>query len=232
MTNTKTMNILAQSLADNSANFKNARINATVLGDVVLTRNWLQAVKAMRIPAYSVAEIRHNNMNVPADKATQADQTPLYDALRVVINMIGEVNGITLDIHNCAEAIILASATYRPIDLTPAMAEARCRKSIASRELREAVGNEAVEAAQANYDRCVEEVKTLEGIAGNCRQQFEAVKESAFVKTVEHLFGDAINQQAAKSAEQIAAEEALKREARKAQAKAARQARRQAKAQA
>lgn len=224
MTNITQNTIIAQILGDNSAHFKNRLLTAITLGDAVTARKWKDAVKALRIPAYHVAEVRHNNMGKALDAIETPDQSALYDALTPVLAMIGPVNGAKLNPRACAEAIIGASSTYRAIDLTAEMAHARCEKTAAMKALRE----NDTEENQANYDHWAETVKTMEGTAGNCRMQFEAVKEASFVKAVERLFGDAINGQMAKTADAIQAE----MDALKAERKAKRQAKRQAAAKA
>lgn len=70
------------------------------------------------------------------------------------------------------------------------------------------------------------EVERLESEPGNCKKLFEINNESAFVKAVEILLGDAINKQAMKTAEQVAAEEEARRQARRAQSAAKRAAKR------
>jgi hypothetical protein len=104
------------------------------------------------------------------------------------------------------------------------MAHARCEK----RNAKKAMDENECEETIAAYDNWVEEVKRLEGEPGNCKRIPEIVSESAFVKAVEILLGDAINKQAMKSAEEVAAEEEAKRQARREATKAKRAAKKAA----
>lgn len=217
----KNLSIFAEALMDNRE-YKNARVNGEAVG-VANSRKWGAAVKACRIPAYSVRVYRYNNMG-EAEAVATCDQTPLYNALTPVLDMVGEVNGAKLNARNVAEEIISAALRFRVIDISVEMAHARneyrkARKAMDENDTPETVA--ACEAAKA-------EVKRLEEEPGNCKRIAEIVSENAFVKAVEILLGDAIKKQALKSADEVAAEE----EARKAEKKARKQAKRQAAAEA
>lgn len=224
MSNNTNMSIFAEALVDNRE-YKNARINGDVVG-VANARKWSASIKAIRVPAYAIRVYRYNNMG-NSEAVNPCDQTPLYNALAPIVEMVGVVNGAKLDVHNLAEEIISNVVRFRAIDTSDAMAHARCEKKLAKKSLEE---NDSEE-NQANYDHWVEEVKNLEALPGNCKKVAEIQTESAFIKSVEILLGDAINKQCMKSAEQVAAEEEAKRQARREKSKAKRQAKRQAQAQ-
>ena len=217
---TKNMTIFAEALVDNRE-YKNVRINGNAVG-VANSRKWIAAVKAIRLPAYAVRAYRYNNMG-EAGEVAKCDATPVYDAIAPVIDMIGEINGIKLNAHNIAEEVISAALRFRVVDITPEMAHARCEK----REAKNAKDENECDETIAVYDAACDEVKRLEEEPGNCKRNPEIVTESAFVKAVEILLGDAIKRQALKSPEDVAREEearkAARREARKA-AKAAKKA--------
>ena len=204
----KNLSIFAEALVDNRE-YKNARINGEAVG-VANSRKWIAAVKAIRLPAYAVRVYRYNNMG-EAEAVAKCDKSAVITALLPVLDMVGEVNGAKLSAHNVAEEIISNALRFRVIDITPEMAHARCEKRNAKKAMDE---NECEETISA-YDNWVEEVKRLEGEPGNCKRIPEIVSESAFVKAVEILLGDAINKQAMKSAEEVAAEEEAKRQARR-----------------
>lgn len=218
MANTNT-SLIAQALADNRE-FKSARINANLLGNVSLTRKWQTAVKALRIPAYRVAAHRHDVMANAKDNAVFFDQTPLYDALRVVLDLVGEVNGNKLNVKNCAEAIIAEAHRYRVVDITAEMAHAHAMRS----EARKAVKENETDETLATLEQWTDECTRLENEAGNCKKLFEAQTEGVFVTRVEMLLGDAIIGQLAKSADEVEAEMLAKKEARRAARKAAKAA--------
>lgn len=223
MTNTIKMSIFAEALADNRE-YKNARINGEAVG-VSNSRKWVIAVKALRLPAYAIRAYRYNNMGETAVVAP-CDQTPLYTALAPVLEMIGEVNGAKLDSHNVAEEIISNAMRFRVIDITNEMAHARFEK----RQAKKALDEDVTEENQANYDACAEEVKRLEELPGNCKRIPEIQSESAFVKAVEILLGDAIVKQGVKSAEEVAAAEEARRAERRAKTKAKKAAKKAAEA--
>lgn len=217
----KNVSIFAEALVDNRE-YKNARVNGEAVG-VANSRKWSAAVKAARIPAYAVRVHRYNNMG-EAEVVANYDQTPLYNALAPILDMVGEVNGAKLNAHNVAEEIISAALRFRVIDITVEMAHARNEYRKAKKAMDEDENPETV----AAYEATKAEVKRLEEEPGNCKRIAEIVSEGAFVKSVEILLGDAIKKQALKSVEEVAAEE----EARKAEKKARKQAKRQAKAEA
>ena len=240
----KTTTIYAEALADNR-NYKNARMDGKTIG-VSESRTWNNAVKALRIPAYTVAQYRHANL-ANAEIATPCDLSPLYTALHTVLDLIGEVNGAKLHAENVAEIVIANASRIRNIDLTVEMVNARYFKKTSEKALEDynaesrtienanIVGTKAldkdyqdfyaalfasaengVEALSAFVEKCANEVKRLEKEPGNCRSEFEINAESAFIKAVEIALGDAITGQCMKSAEQVAAEEEAKRKERRA----------------
>lgn len=221
----KTMSIYAEALINNRE-YKSMKINGEAVG-VSNARAWISAVKALRIPAYAVREYRYNHMG-DTEVVAPCDQSILYEAIRKVLEMVGEVNGAKLDALNVAEEVIASAMRFRVIDTSNEMAHARAMKKSA----REALEEDDSEEAQAEYDKWVEECKRLEALPGNCKKIPDIQAEGTFVKNVETLLGDAILKQKAKSVDEIMAEIKKKEEERKAKAKARKQAVRQAKAQA
>ncbi len=218
----KTMSIYAEALKSNRE-YKNARINGEAVG-VTNARNWLALVKACRLPAYAVRKYRYDNMGLAEDVAP-CDMSALFNAIRPVIELIGEVNGDKLNPVNVAEEFVALSVRFRTIDITPEMAHARCEL----REARKAMTEDENEDTIAKVEACKAEVERLEAIAGNCKRIVEVQSESAFVKAVEVALGDAINKQALRSVEDILAEKAAKEAERKAKRKANKLAKKNAK---
>ncbi|MGN5455178.1 MAG: hypothetical protein ACI4XN_04265 [Candidatus Kurthia intestinigallinarum] len=205
----KTMSIYAEALSDNRE-YKNARINGEAVG-VANARAWANAVKSLRIPAYAIRVYRYNHMG-DAETVAPCDQSALYDALRPVLEMVGEVNGAKLDTHNMAEEIISNAMRFRTIDTSEEMAHAHLERRLAKKALTE----DETEENQAEYDKWNDECKRLEGLPGNCKRIAEIQPETAFVKAVELLLGDAIRKQTAKSVDEVMAEEEAKKAARRA----------------
>ena len=213
--NTNNLSVFARALSENRE-FKNGKINAVSVGSVAEARKWIANVKSLLIPAYAVRVYRYNHMG-DSEVAEQCDLSPVYNALHPVLNMVGEVNGAKLFSENVIEEVISNAMKFRVIDISNEMASARC-------DLREArkVKDDSEE-AMAHYEQCKAEVARLEELPGNCKRIPEIQSDSAFVKAVEILLGDAINKQTAKPAEQVAAEKEAKRQERRAKTKAKQQ---------
>lgn len=209
MTKTTTTTIYAEALSDNR-NYKNGRMDGKTIG-VSESRTWNAAVKAMRYPAYAVAQYRHANL-ANAEVVAPCDLSPLYSALHVILDLVGEVNGAKLHAENIAETVIANASRIRTIDVSNEMAQARYEKRNAKKALDEDDSAEN----QTAYDTAKAEVERLESLPNNCKKLFEINSESAFVKAVEIALGDAINGQCMKSAEQVQAEEEAIRQARRA----------------
>jgi hypothetical protein len=214
--------IIAESLSV-SRDYKVSSMNAKTLG-VSEYRIWNTAVKALRIPAYTVRQYRHANLG-NAETVAPCDLSPLYTALHDVIELVGVVNGAKLDSHNLAEEIIAQASRIRIIDITSEMAHARSIKRETKKVLNE---DDTIENQAAYADACVE-VERLEGIAGNCKKLFEIQSETTFTKAVEIILGDAINKQTMKTPEEVEAEMEAKRQARRAKTAAKRAAKKASK---
>lgn len=209
MANTQNLSIFAEALINNRE-YKNARVNGEAVG-VANSRVWLSAVKALRIPAYAIRVYRYNHMG-DETIATACDQTALYTALKGVLNMVGVVNGAKLSAENVAEEIISNVMRFRVIDITNEMAHARFEM----RQAKKALVEDETDENQSAYDLAKAEVERLESLPGNCKRIPEIQSETAFVKAVEVLLGDAITKQTLISAEEVAAIEEAKRQARRA----------------
>ena len=205
----KTTTIYAEALSDNR-NYKNARMDGKTIG-VSESRTWNNAVKAIRYPAYAVAQYRHANL-ANTEIVVPCDLSALYSALHTILDLVGEVNGAKLHAENIAETVIANASRIRTIDISNEMAAARYEK----RQAKKALDEDDSAENQTAYDNAKAEVERLESMPGNCKKLFEINSESAFVKAVEVALGDAINGQCMKSAEQVQAEEEAKRQARRA----------------
>ncbi len=227
-TTTKTT-LIAQALADNNE-FKKEHITPKTLGDYALAREWRNALKATRLPAYRIAEKRHNAMSKVEEESI--DQSALYTALKPVLDLIGEINGHKLNAKNVAETIIGESHRIVVKDYNADLADARIDLRRAKIDEKNAETDADLETATAEKERLEDEIARLEAIPGNCKKQYDIRTETTFINAVEFLLGEAVTGQLAKSADEIAAEIKAKEDARKAKSKARRQAKRQAAAEA
>lgn len=218
----KTMSVYAEALMSNRE-YKNARIDGVAVG-VNEARHWVKLVKTALIPAYDVRKYRYDNMG-EVDTVAPCDMSALFDAIRPIIALVGEVNGDKLNPANIAEEFVSHSVKFRVIDITPEMAHARNM----FREARKAMNAEETPDNVAKFEACKAEVERLESIPGNCKRIVEIQSESAFVKAVEIALGDAIKRQTLRPSDEILAEKAAKEAERKAKRKANKNAKKAAK---
>ena len=211
------LSIYAEALSVNRE-YKNARIDGKTVG-VAEAKSWYNAVKALRYPAYAIRQYRHANLGT-TETVAPCDMTALYTSLHTVLDLVGVVNGAKLDTQNCAEEIISQASRIRTIDITPEMAHARAEK----RATKKAMEEEDTAETRKAYELACEEVSKLESEPNNCKRLFEIQTETAFIKAVEVILGDAINKQSMKTLEEVLAEEEAKRQERRAKTAAKRAA--------
>lgn len=215
--NKKYNTVFAEALTENNK-LKKGIITGESVG-VKNAREWNNAIKAMRLPAYGVREYRYNHMG-DAAVAAAVDQSAFFNALRPIIDLIGEVNGAKLHPENLADEIYAHAMCKRAIDLTPEMAHARRLYN----DARKAKDEDETEENIATFEECKAEVDRLEAIPGNCKYIAVPQSPSYFVKNVIIVLSDAVSKQCAKPMEQVIAEEKARDDARKARAKARKQA--------
>ena len=230
----KTMSIYAQALTFNRDFAKN-QINAKTIGFAEYC-TWKQAIFAVLVEAYKVEEYRHNHMG-DAEEVKRCDMNGLYDALRPVIKLIGEVNGDTLNPANIAEAIPSGAMRLVKIDISPEMAHARCEYLKAKKNHDNAEQGKMSDAEfiaeLSRLDKIKNDAKAevdrLEALPGNCKLDPDMQTESAFAKFIHAKLGDAILKQKARPTESVLADKAKREADRKAKRKANKQAKKSAK---
>ena len=223
--NNNTMSIFAEALID-AKDYKKGK--ARISGDTVGVANfkmWRTAIINLLHPAYAIASYNHDHMG-DAETVEPCDMSDFFKYLHVVIDMIGTVNGVKLDIANTATVIIPKAMKDKTIDLTEEMAHAHCERTIARKKKNADETPENV----AEYEKWRDECIRLESLPGNCKTHATIVSKSVFINEVEHLFSEAITAQKAKTLDEIMAEEKAKEEKRKASKKAARSKKRRAEA--
>lgn len=215
------MNIYAQSLST-IAQTKSVKLNGSLCGTPADFLKLKSAIAAIRMPAYSVYLRRFNNAK--SNTVNTIDLSALYTSTRALCDLLGEINGAPIHPENVAELMVAQSFRVRVIDLTNEMAHAHAMLKVA----RDAYEEDQTDENSATLENWKTTCKALEMTPGNCRDQREAVTESTFVSKIARLMGAVINEQRAKSVEEIMAEEAARKEKRKAQAKARKAAKAQA----
>ena len=216
------MNIYASSLST-IAQTKSVKLNGSLCGTPADFLKLKNAISAIRLPAYSVYAQRFDNAknNTP----NTIDLSALYASVRALCDLVGEVNGAPIHPENVAELMVAQSFRVRVIDLTPEMAHAHAMLKVA----RDTYEDDQTEENATNLENWKTTCKALEMTPGNCRDLRESVTDATFVSKIARLMGAVINEQQAKSVEEIMAEEAARKEKRKAQAKARKDAKKAAK---
>lgn len=200
------------------ANTKAVKLNGAICGSPEDYLKLKNAISATRLPAYAVYAQRFDNAK--NGTVNKVDMSALYTAVRALCDLIGDVNGAPIHPENVADLIVSQSFRIRVIDLTPEMAHAHAMLKSAKERFEDNPTEENELAVEEQKAIC----KTLESTPGNCRDMREAVSEGAFTNKIARLMGAVINEQKAKSVEEIMAEEAARKEKRKAAAKARKQA--------
>lgn len=204
------------------ANTKSLSLQKVLASDEVATLR--SALSACRFPAYTVWATRFNS----AKSATpvKVDMSALYNSAKALCDILGDVNGAPLHAENLVELFVVESHRVRKIDTTVEMSDNHLQRKLAKERMEADDSDENV----AEYNRLNALCKLMENTPGNCRDQHESVAESTFVSKVARLVGAIINEQEAKTPEQIQAEEAKRKEEMKARAKARKEAAKKAKA--
>ena len=229
-----TMSIYAEALVSNRS-YKNARVDGNAVG-VDNARAWKNLVLGAMKPAYEVRKYRYDNMG-KAEEIASCDLSALFDAIRPIVNLIGEVNGDKLNAVNVAEEFVAHAIRFRVADISVPMAHARENYRQAKSKLNNFEQGELSNAEYAlkltelehNFELCEKEVKRLEGEPGNCKRIAEIQSDSAFVRAIEIALGDAILKQTLRPYDEIVAEREKREADRKAKRKANKQAKKSAK---
>lgn len=203
------------------ANTKSLSLQKVLASDEVATIR--STISAMRFPAYTVWASRFNNAK--SATSVKVDMSNLYACAKSLCDLIGDVNGAPLHAENLVELFVTESHRVRKIDITESMAHLHAQRKVAKERMEEVTSDENV----AEFNRLDAECKVMENTPGNCRDQHETVAESTFVTKIARLVGAIINDQQAKTAEQVQAEENARKEAMKARAKARKEAAKKAK---
>ena len=223
----KTMSIYAEALISNRE-YKNARIDGNSVG-VENARKWSASVKACLYPAYSVFKDSYDEMTSTSELVARTKMNALYDALRPVCELVGEVNGDKINAKVVAEILVGQSVRFRTIDTSKDMAHARCEYKLAKKALEDADENADIKKLQTAIENAQAEVKRLEALPGNCKRIAEIQSESTFVRNVEVVLGDAILKQTMRPVEDILAEKAARKAERDAKRKANKNAKKNSK---
>ena len=226
----QTMSIYAEKLvakADFSGKY--AKLDKVTLGEDNY-KFWKSTIVNCLSEAYHVYELRHNNGM--ADNIS-VDMSALYAKVNAVRTMIGDVNGMKLNSALIAEAMIGKSYSFRRACFSNDSASADCDLASAQASMRvikarpvnatftEEAKAHAITKAQTAIDTAKARIDALAQASGNYRDIPCPVSDTAFLTAIEKELRTIVNQQNAKTWEQVQAEKKALNEARKARRKSA-----------
>lgn len=220
-----TTTTLANSLVFNNR-FATAKLNADQLGAESFDQ-WKTLVGNLHRNAYKVyVQCENSGMKV-ADSTV--DKSEVYDAIRVILTGIGEVNEHKLYANEESAIAIISYAGKRGNVDSPELqyCDSRIRglrNEIKAYEALNVNDKEYKAKKLAEMNATLEELKaektTLLATADMRYKQPTMTSDNAFRLDVEHFFARVIVGQLAKTLEELDAEEAKRKEERKAKAKA------------
>lgn len=212
---------LAETLVFNNR-FATAKLSADQLGAVGFDQ-WKTLMTNLHRSAYKVYSQCENSGMLIAD--TTVDKSEVYDAIRVILTAIGEVNEHKLYANEESAIAIIGYAGKRgnldAPELQLCNSKIRNRKvEIANAEKINGYSKESIDSMKEELEELEEERTTLLAKADMRIKQPTMTSFNAFRLDVEHFFARTIVGQLAKTLEQLDTEEAKRKEERKAKAKA------------
>lgn len=161
--------------------------------------------------------------------------TNAFNALQAVIDLVGEVNGFPIVKNQAMLDTLAPEAMKKSVALIGKALTLKSQLDNADKQLDalnfNGVNPEAVEHAQAEYDRIKAEFDAECKKPGSCEKSKDKCKDATFRKNFEREFYEAvIAKQEAKTWEQLKAEDDARKAERRAKTKAKREALKAAKA--
>ena len=224
MSNNEKTNVtttLANALVYNNR-FATAKITAEQLGAENFAE-WKKVVSALHRASYAVyCQCENNGMKV---ESSTVDKSGIYDAMRLVLTALGEINGHKL-YANEETAIALVSYAGRRgnVDAPELQFCISCisnaKKELALAKEINGYNPEAIKALEERIETLTAQKAELLATADMRHKQPTKTSEGAFRLDLEHYLARVIVGQLAKTLEELDAEELARKEARKAKAKA------------
>lgn len=219
------MNTIANCLVYNNR-FATAKLNAEQLSPEAL-KEWTDAIASMHKHAYSIA-VKCENEQVKLENPT-IDKGALYDSIRAVLSLVGEVNGHRLYANDAIATLVVGYANRRVNADSPELQFVKSRiannkRLLAIYEKTAGVNPEAIESLRNEIDTLVNQRDALLSEADNRHKVVTRTSVNAFRLDAEHLFARIITEQAAKTWDELEAEAEARRAERNARAKARKQA--------
>lgn len=225
----KKMTIATTTLQDcltQNNRFANVKLNSDQLGDQNL-KAWNALINDLHCAAYSVyAFCENNGLTVESDSVNKSD---VYNAIRAILAEIGDVKEHKLYANEELATLIIGYAGKRANSDSPelqlCLSKIRNRqKELGEYENTNGVRPETILAMRKEIAKLTEEKQALLDSPDNRIKVPTRTTASAFRLEVEHRLARAINEQKAKSWEELDAEDAKRKQQRKDAAKARKQA--------
>ena len=211
--------------------FANKLLNADQLGADTL-KSWTDIVTRLHSVAYSVYVVCENN-NLTLESSS-VDKSALFNTLREVLSVVGEVNGHKLYANDDLANLVMGYSGKRGNDDSPELQLCLSRIRNRTRELKEyekvnGVKPETIQAMKDEIEKLEEEKQALLNNPDNRIKKPTRTSARAFRLDVEHRLARVITEQQAKSWEELEAEAEAKRKARRAATAAKKQAKKASK---
>lgn len=185
--------------------------------------SWKTLVSNLHRAAYKVYALCENN-GMKAE-STSVDKSDVFDALRAILEAIGDVNEHKVYANAESAIAIISYAGKRANVDAPELQLCKSRITNIKKELRLAESLNGLDPnyisnLKSNLEKLEEDKATLMATADMCYKQPTKTTDNAFRLDVEHFLARIVTGQLAKTLEELDAEEAERKAARKAAAKA------------
>lgn len=202
--------------------FANVKISAEQLSAESFS-NWRSLISDLHRAAYKVYALCENS-GMKAESDT-VDKAEVFDVLRYILGVIGDVNGHKLYANAESVIAIISYAGKRGNVDAPELQLCKSRVANAKKELRLAeslngLDPDYISNLKSEIERLEDEKFALMSEPDMCFKKPTMTTENAFRLDVEHFLARIITGQLAKTIEELDAEAEERRAARKAAAKA------------
>lgn len=230
MKNTMNISATLQDCLSYNNRFATVKLTAEQLGAENF-KNWTALIKPLHKAAYEVYEYCENNGLKVSDPSV--DKSAIYDSFRKILAEVGEVNGHKMYANESTAILLAGYAGRRANSNSPELQLCLSKKSNAEKLLKEyskyqGVNPETIKKLEEEIAELDAEKAALLAEPDNRIKVPTRTSENAFRLEVEHLIARAIDNQNAKTWDELEAEDAARKEARRKQAKANKQAKKNA----
>jgi hypothetical protein len=217
MKNTMNIATTLQDCLSYNNRFANAKLNADQLSAENL-KTWSTLVADLHKAAYGVYEFCENNDLKAEDESVNKDA--VYSALRAILAELGEVKGYKLHANDALAINVIGYAGKRGNDDSPALqlclSKIRNNTTLLDKYSKlNGVSEETIAAIKKDIETLEQEKAVLLAAPDNRIKKPTRTSATMFRLEVEHRLARAINDQKAKSWEQLEAEEKARKDKKK-----------------